>query len=327
MFHLRVALYVKPFMRSYTNFQSKMYANSGFWPVFLLLLILFIGISNYFTLNRIAAQQSALEVPQLKPFPQAEAKQEILPPRPTRPAPAAAPIYSETAKKLRKEALLRVDADRAGILKAANGTSNTAFYKAVKMEAFCENNERIGGKGDGGKQACNVKAVKKDDCTLLSLGLHNQIDYDLAIYEATGKHCKLLGADKDPQNSRTQKAYENMGGQIFVGMIPKDLSIPEMILKAGRSEVELLKIDIEGGETDGLEPLIKDYYVCQIMIELHGQKPIEHLDMLRMMAKYGFRLFNIEPNPFCEKCCEYSLINEMCMAQFGAVPLGVTIPH
>ncbi|EGT41938.1 hypothetical protein CAEBREN_23038 [Caenorhabditis brenneri] len=234
-----------------------MSANSGFWPVFLLLLILFIGISNYFTLNRIAAQQAVIEVPQLKPFPQPEAKQEILPPKNTPAPPAPAPIYSDIAKKLRKEALLRVQSDRDGILKAANGTR----------------------------------------------------------------------ADKDKQNSRTEKSYDNMGGQIFIGTIPKDLTIPEMILKAGRNEVELLKIDIEGGETTALEPLIKDYYVCQIMIELHGQKPIEHLDMLRMMAKYGFRIFNVEPNPFCEKCCEYSLINELCMAQYGVVPLGVTIPH
>lgn len=304
-----------------------MSSNSGFWPLFLLLLILFIGISNYFTLNRIAAQQAIIEVPQLKPFPQPEARQEILPPKNEPAPPAPAPIYSDTAKKLRKEALLRVQADRDAILKAANGTSNTAFYKSIKMEAYCEKNERIGGRGDGGKQTCNVAAVKKDDCTLLSLGLHNQIDYDLAIYNATGKRCKILGADKDKQNSRTEKSYENMGGQIFVGTIPKELTIPEMILKAGKNEVELLKIDIEGGETTALEPLIKDYYVCQIMIELHGQKPIEHLDMLRMMAKYGFRIFNVEPNPFCEKCCEYSLINELCMAQFGVVPLGVTIPH
>lgn len=310
-------------MRTYSNFQSKMNSNAGFLPMFLLCLILFIGISNYFTLNRIASQPLAPVEP-LKPFPNAEAEKEVPPTLP----PIPVKIYTEREKKLRREALLRVQSDREGIIKTlVNGTSNTAFYKAVKMEAFCEKNERIGGRGDGGKQVCNARAVKKEDCTLLSLGLNNQIDYDRAIYEATGSHCKILGADKDPQNSRTQKSYETMGGQIFVGAIPNDITIPEMLLKAGRSEIELLKIDIEGGETVGLEPLLKDFYVCQIMIELHGQKPVEHLDMLRMMSRYGFRLFNIEPNPFCEKCCEYSLINELCMAQFGAIPLGITIPH
>ncbi|KAF1756075.1 hypothetical protein GCK72_012528 [Caenorhabditis remanei] len=236
-------------------------------------------------------------------------------------------FYSLEQKNLRKEALKRVEEDRKGLLKAANGTDHKAFYKAVKPEVFCEKNERIGYKGDGGKQVCNAGAVKKEDCTLLSLGLHNQIDYDLAIFKATGRHCKLLGADMNSQNAKTQKSYEEMGGEIFVGKIPANLTIPEMLEKTGRSEVELLKIDIEGGEVDGLEPLIRDYYVCQIFIELHGKKPIEHLTMLRMMSRYGFRLFNIEPNPYCKKCCEYSLINELCMVQFGAVPLGITIPH
>lgn len=301
-----------------------MSTNSGFWPIFLLLLILFIGISNYFTLNRIASQPLS-EAAQLKPFPQQDAVQKALPHEAPPPLQFAS-FYNDTVKKLRREALLRVESDRKGILEAANGTSHSAFYKSVKMEAYCEKNERIGGKGDGGKQVCNAKAVK-NDCTLLSLGLHNQIDYDKAIHEATGGRCKILGADMDAQNDRTQKSYNEMNGQIFVGKIPVELTIPEMLLKSGRNEVELLKIDIEGGEVIGLEPLIKEYFVCQIMIELHGQKPIEHLDMLRIMARYGFRIFNVEPNPFCGKCCEYSLINELCMAQFGVVPLGVTIPH
>ncbi|PIC32203.1 hypothetical protein B9Z55_012623 [Caenorhabditis nigoni] len=33
--------------------------------------------------------------------------------------------------------------------------------------------------------------------------------------------------------------------------------------KSGKSKVDVLKIDIEGGEHTGLEPLIKDYSVCQ----------------------------------------------------------------
>lgn len=30
---------------------------------------------------------------------------------------------------------------------------------------------------------------------LLSLGLHDQIEYDLHIYDVTGRKCKLIGAD------------------------------------------------------------------------------------------------------------------------------------
>lgn len=37
-----------------------------------------------------------------------------------------------------------------------------------------------------------------------------------------------------------------------------------MLEKAGRNDVELLKMDIEEAEFRGLEPLIKDFYVCQV---------------------------------------------------------------
>lgn len=57
-----------------------------------------------------------------------------------------------------------------------------------------------------------------------------------------------------------------MNGKLFVGQIPIPLSIPSILRKSGASEVELLKIDIEGGEFIGLEPLIRDFYVCQVSL-------------------------------------------------------------
>lgn len=98
-----------------------------------------------------------------------------------------------------------------------------------------------------------------------------------------------------------------------------------MLEKSGRSEIELLKMDIENGEFTALEPLIKDYFVCQIFIEIHGT-PLNHFELLQTMAKYGFRIFNVDPNPYCEACCEYSLINDFCMAQFEVTPLASIIP-
>ncbi|EFO89409.1 hypothetical protein CRE_27975 [Caenorhabditis remanei] len=221
--------------------------------VFLFCIILIHDLVYPFVLVEKASQTSTFDNQQLNSITTIEEEPE---------SPQSSPqtqFYSLEQKNLRKAALQRVEEDRRGLLEAANGTSHKAFYKAVKPEVFCEKNERIGYKGDGGKQVCNPAAVRKEDCTLLSLGLHNQIDYDQAIFNATGRHCKLLGADMNSQNAKTQKSYEEMGGEIFVGKIPANLTIPEMLEKTGRSEVELLKIDIEGGEVDGLEPLIRDY--------------------------------------------------------------------
>ncbi|CCD64473.1 Methyltransferase FkbM domain-containing protein [Caenorhabditis elegans] len=281
-------------------------SNAGSLSILMLFILILISISNYLSFNKI---EQKLE-PKLAP------------------EPAFDPIAlydSLPSKELRKNALKSAENNRKELLIASKQDQHKTFYNAVKMEAYCAVKERIGGNGDGGKLVCNPKLVK-EDCTLLSLGLHNQIGYDGHIYNVTGKQCKILGADKDPQNPKTQTSYEKMNGQIFVGKIPDELTLPSMLQQSGRNEVELLKIDIEGGEFTGLEPLISEHFVCQIFIEVHGT-PAEHLSMLRMMSKYGFRLFSLEENPYCVRCCEYSLINELCMAQFGVVPLGNVIPE
>ncbi|KAF1756054.1 hypothetical protein GCK72_012507 [Caenorhabditis remanei] len=173
---------------------------------------------------------------------------------------------SETVKELRKKALISAENDRKVLYNASLKTNGQDFYRKVKMEAYCDQKERIGEKGDGGKYVCNPKKVKKD-CTLMSLGLNNQIGYDKHIFEVTGGQCRILGADVDPQNQKTQDSYAKINGELFAGKIPTDLPIPRMLEKSGRKEVELLKIDIEKGEFTALEPSIRDYFVCQKYFE------------------------------------------------------------
>ncbi|KAF1756040.1 hypothetical protein GCK72_012493 [Caenorhabditis remanei] len=241
------------------------------------------------------------------------------------PSDVVALYQQESIKQLRKNALLTAEIDRKTLFNASRLTNNQDFYRKVVEEAYCAQKERIGEKGDGGKYVCNPKKVKKD-CTLISLSLNNQIGFDKHIYEATGRQCKILGADIYQQEQPTRDAYEKMNGELFAAKIPNDLTIPQMLEKAGRIDVEFLKIDIEKGEFTALEPLIKDYFVCQIFIEIHGL-PSDHLRMLQIIAKYGFRIFNVDENLLCPLCCEYSMINELCMAQFEVVPLAITIPQ
>lgn len=115
-----------------------------------------------------------------------------------------------------------------------------------------------------------------------------------------------------------------------------------MMIDSGSKEVEILKIDIESAEHEALEPFLKQYFVCQVLVEIHGY-PAKQLEMLRKISKcvqlslirnqslitfrQGFRLFNYEPNPWCKVCCEYSFINEMCMARYQVTPLSVNIPN
>lgn len=236
-------------------------------------------------------------------------------------------IYNPNAMRdLKGRHFLNAEKFSGDLFRSSRGNDHKAFYGKVKLEAFCANKERIGDVDDGGKYVCNPRMVRKENCTLISLGLHDQIVYDQHITNVTGGRCKILGADKDPQQPQTQKSYEKLNGDLFVGMIPNELTISSMMEKSQRNDVDILKIDIEGGEFGGLEPFIKDYEVCQILIEVHGT-PAKHLEMLQVMAKYNFRIFNVDPNPYCINCCEYSLIKENCMDQYGVVPLTPIVPR
>uniref|UniRef100_A0A1I7SXP1 Methyltransf_21 domain-containing protein n=1 Tax=Caenorhabditis tropicalis TaxID=1561998 RepID=A0A1I7SXP1_9PELO len=274
--------------------------NSGSLSILLLFIILLFTISNYFTFHKIeialgsTSHSNPLEI-----------------------------YNSDSMKELRRQAFQSAQNDRKSLWNSSRQANNKEFFGRVKIEAHCEHKERIGEKGDGGKYVCNPKMVRKD-CTLLSLGLNNQIGYDKHIYEATGRQCTILGADVSAQNEQTKQSYDIMGGRLFVGKIPESISIPQMLQKAGRRDVELLKIDIEKGEFTAVEPLIKDYFVCQIFIEIHGT-PSDHYRLLQTMSGYGFRIFNVEENIYCPTCCEYSLINELCMPQFGVIPLATII--
>ncbi|ULT93264.1 hypothetical protein L3Y34_003032 [Caenorhabditis briggsae] len=227
-------------------------------------------------------------------------------------------------KKMRLEAFKESEKIRKEILELSKQNETTQFYNSIKFEAFCPKKVRIGGDGDSGKVSCDPQKAKMD-CTMLSLGLNDQIQFDEEIQKITDNRCKIVGADMAEQNQTTKEKYDKMRGQLFVGNIPDTLKMYRLMIDSESRDVEILKIDIESSEHEALEPFLKDYFVCQILIEIHGH-PEKQLEMLRKLSRLGFRLFNLEPNPTCPICCEYSFINEMCMYRYQVTPLAILIP-
>ncbi|CAP32488.2 Protein CBG13744 [Caenorhabditis briggsae] len=200
-------------------------------------------------------------------------------------------------QKMRLEAFKESEKIRKEILELSKQNETTQFYNSIKFEAFCPKKVRIGGDGDSGKE----------------------------IQKITDNRCKIVGADMAEQNQTTKEKYDKMRGQLFVGNIPDTLKMYRLMIDSESRDVEILKIDIESSEHEALEPFLKDYFVCQILIEIHGH-PEKQLEMLRKLSRLGFRLFNLEPNPTCPICCEYSFINEMCMYRYQVTPLAILIP-
>ncbi|CAO4372696.1 unnamed protein product [Caenorhabditis nigoni] len=290
--------------------------------LFLLLLILMITVSNYLTANRTDRQllQARHEIQEVSNgrVQQANYHMEQGPREPENPENQEVPSHINVLKYYSAQA-------QRDLLEAAGREISQEFYQKVLPEAVCIDKMRVGENLEGGKYVCKPEAVNQQDCTIMSLGLNNQIVFDEHMSKVTGGKCTILGADNTEQSAETKSKYAAINGQLFVGKIPETLGLPDILKKSGKSKVDFLKIDIEGGEHAGLEPLIKEHSVCQIFIEIHGS-PLSHFEVLQKMAKYNFRVFNVDPSYKCVTCCEYSLINENCMEQYGVVPLGTTIP-
>ncbi|CAO4372342.1 unnamed protein product [Caenorhabditis nigoni] len=286
------------------------FSGTKYFGCFIIVVILIFSVANYYNLKY--------------KFEEIDKKLQILHYHKT----SKYPILDKDSaiQELRKNALISADQTQRDISESSIGNDTHNFYRKLKLEAFCTKKMKIGErKDDGGKVVCNPEAVK-EDCTLMSLGLNNQVQFDQEIYNATGRKCDYLAADMDPQNMNTYRIFAGMQAHVHTGKIPDNLTIAHIMEVEYKKELEILKIDIEGGEHTGLEPFLKEYYVCQILIEIHGL-PGDHLNMLQKIARFGFRIFNIEPNKMCSRCCEYSMINELCMAQFEAVPLAIMIPR
>lgn len=170
--------------------------NSSSLSIFLLVLLLLISVSIFITSNQISKFQKIIVMLVTRENSDRKLEQCSLPSftRQARVLNPAALYTSHSAKEVRKSSFKSADQARKLLIAAAKLNDNKDFYAKVKTEAHCENMERIGESGDGGKYVCNPKMVR-NGCTLMSLGLNNQIEYDEHIHKATGKQCIILGAD------------------------------------------------------------------------------------------------------------------------------------
>ncbi|KAF1756243.1 hypothetical protein GCK72_012696 [Caenorhabditis remanei] len=193
---------------------------------------------------------------------------------------------------MRQEALNQGEKVRESVLEMSKQNETHKFYETLTPEAFCPIKVKVGGDGDSGKVTCDPRKAKRD-CTMMSLGLNDQIQFDEEIQSMTENRCNIIGADMARQNATTREKYEKIRGQLFVGNVPDTLKLYRMMIDSGSKEVEILKIDIESSEHTALEPFLKSYFVCQILIEIHGH-PARQLEMLRKLSRWVVMVKTIE---------------------------------
>ncbi|TKR59824.1 hypothetical protein L596_029440 [Steinernema carpocapsae] len=222
--------------------------------------------------------------------------------------------------KSRKEILKLVAAG-----KPPTQYSHADLYNSLVPEVFCPGLVRIGYIADGGKWVCSPHMVRKP-CAIYSLGISNEYSFEDQIYEQT--KCGIHGFDKDEMKPETVEAYKRMNATIMPALIAKETNVTarhysfaDIIKMYDHSRIDILKIDIEGAEYEVSNQIVS-VPICQILIEMHGEAK-KMMSLLEKFSKSGFYLFHHEINGAYISACEYSLIHESCLKEYGVeVVLG-----
>ncbi|KAN0138450.1 Methyltransferase domain containing protein [Lactarius tabidus] len=201
--------------------------------------------------------------------------------------------------------------------------------------------QRVGTLGDGGKWVCGLDRVaKQDKCVIYSFGINGESSFELTLLQrAPG--CEVWGYDysinswgpeitNDPElRDRANFKPYTLGGtkNHNDNHKPKFWTLDSLMDLNGHTFIDILKVDIEGGEFDALTTFLtanaeRDVLpVGQLQLEIHardGRENFEYFARWRAaLEAAGLRPFWTEPNLVCvnlvrgvrPELSEYSFIN------------------
>ncbi|KAI1697266.1 methyltransferase domain-containing protein [Ditylenchus destructor] len=209
-------------------------------------------------------------------------------------------------------------------------------------EVFCPNKARLGTVQDGGKWVCSPNLLKSDgkECAIYALGLNDEISFEVAIQEFTESRCVLRGIDVRDNSLETietlnqnngvfLKAFvgtkESMENNPFVeqslqnnpkGTVLEALTLQQIMKHFGDTSIEILKMDIEGGEVDIADEIFS-LSPCQVLMEVHLLNAYKIYKFLQRFSRHGYFLFETEANPLRLDMREYNFIHANCLAKYG----------
>ncbi|KAK0402254.1 hypothetical protein QR680_016235 [Steinernema hermaphroditum] len=208
------------------------------------------------------------------------------------------------------------------ILLQLHNTATTYFdnlYNVAAPEVFCPGLVRIGDLSDGGKWICSPHLLP-NPCVIYSLGINNEFSFDAEIYEMS--KCQIHAFDKDEMRPETVQFYHRINATLDKAMITKETNVSaaaysftDVVQMYKPKRIDVLKIDIEGGEYD-VATQIATTPICQILIELHW-KPYSMVTLLKTLSSHNFYLFHHEINGGTHNASEFSLIHESCLRDYG----------
>ncbi|VDD96829.1 unnamed protein product [Enterobius vermicularis] len=225
-------------------------------------------------------------------------------------------LYANFSKTFLLQAPKRRSFVRNILFKLGNRTAlRGLLYNTLVPEALCPLKVRLGNIHDGGKWICNPWKIPKQNCSVYSLGINNEISFDVALqtfHQRQPVLRKLLKNNADFKKAvigvREDRRYDQY-------------NLLTLAKRNGDKKIEILKMDIEGAEHYVLPYILKGIAVCQILVEIHADV-IGVAGLLRVLGKANFYLFSYEVNGYFFEFAEYSFIHRDCLQQYDAVYLA-----
>jgi FkbM family methyltransferase len=213
--------------------------------------------------------------------------------------------------------------------------------RALKFDAIadCASTFRAGRQDDGGKWLCNPDQITKGT-VVYGFGVSGDYSFDRDMAELFGAEVHMF--DPGPNEVKRyagfvqpQKAGEGSITYHPIGIGPVaddpahawDLvidqqkcevkSLADLAKSLGHTHVDIVKIDIEGGEYAALREVLASgtlhtLGVQQLLVEFHfwdDHKFGEFVELLDALKQQGFKLFRKELNPFDPvRAAEYAFV-------------------
>ena len=198
--------------------------------------------------------------------------------------------------------------------------------------------EKVGALSDGGKWVCGVDTLlQRPDCVIYSFGSNGDTSFEEVLLQTT--KCSVWTFD--PTLNAAQQAKINAvpglhfapvgladmdGDMDIAGKVRPVRTLATLMRERGHAWVDVLKMDIEGGEWAVLDGFVRNgsaLPVSQAQIEFHVDKPQDAVETMAGLVGVGWRVFHVEENVYCGTDCAGKFY-ELSLAQVNAEDQIVT---
>ncbi len=244
-------------------------------------------------------------------------------------------IYRARAR-LQKQLLEEFERCPDCFVRKYTGAQRTYLFDAI---TDCETTIRVGTRFDGGKWIADPQTLSGSS-VVYSFGVGDNISFDMDMAGLFG--CDVYMFDPSPSVvsgfrgflpaqacGKGHLTYRPIGlgpvskeasrqwDLIIEGKQCEARSLADIARSLHHTHVDVLKIDIEGGEFAALQQMIEtrellNLQVKQLLVEFHlwdDQRFAEFVRLLGSLYQQGFLIFRKEFNPYAaDRCAEFSIV-------------------